>query len=82
MGKGSSEVDAARLLPKLVDLVSDSLRNTAAASEAMDARRMGLEMAQLGAKTEEAGAWGGREGGLLFRASAAAAAAVAAIMVV
>jgi hypothetical protein len=59
MAKGSSEVDAARQLPKLVDLVHDSMQQTAAASEAMEQRRTTLEMAALAARIQEAGTlWG------------------------
>ena len=56
MSKGSAEVDAARLLPKLVDLVHDSMLQTATASEAMDHRRMTQEMSVLNKRVEEAGA--------------------------
>ena len=56
MAKGSSEVDAARLLPKLADLVHDSMQQTAAASEAMEQRRTSLEMASLATRIQEAGA--------------------------
>ena len=56
MSKGSAEVDAARLLPKLVDLVHDSMLQTATASEAMDHRRMTQEMTVLNKRVEEAGA--------------------------
>ncbi len=55
MSKGSAEVDAARLLPKLVDLVHDSMLQTASAAEAMDHRRMSMEMNALQKRVEDAG---------------------------